>query len=212
MGNERRGWARKVLASVLWSFLIPVAVLAFAALLIPKTHKHHPALECMNDLRQIGGHLAMQEHRGEDIFAHSGSRFILQIAPMVKDDDLKVFICYKDDRHGNLLSWENIDALPQLYREDWPTAPCSYRGPDDELLARLRIDPDPDVPVIIACDMNGPDGLQPQHPTGVCCLWSNSKVTFVEWKDMVGSDRFPVVVPVPVGPNSPDLRFRHLVP
>lgn len=199
----------KVLLFVLVMFLVLTGV--FTSGILP----HHvgpsarPKLVCMNNLRQIGALLLMRMQMGEDIYDQRGAHFLLQVAPEVDAADLRVFLCEGDDRHADLLdSSDRDDRLRRMFKDDRRTAPCSYLGPDEELLSQLRENPNPEIPLIIACDMNGTDGQQPHHPNGVVCLWSDSKVTFTEWEEMEGYDGEPV----PVGPNSPDPRFRHLVP
>lgn len=170
---------------------------------IPRHPPHGKAIDCMNDLKQIGVLLTLRRQKGEEIFTESGSRFLLQVAPDLADHDLDVFLCPLDMRYAALRE----SALVEMLRTDWRTAPCSYRGPDEWLLAQLRANPDPKTLRVVACDMGGPDGDEPHHE-GVVVLYEDGRVDFLDWDEIEGADGDPV----PVGPNSPDPRLRHLVP
>lgn len=170
----------------------------------------HRKIECMNNLRILGGLLQKQRPGGKEIYEETGSKFLLQAAPEASDDHLYLFLCVEDERYSALRSGYGFDKerLSPLFREDWRTAPCSFRGPDKWLLERLRSGAYAREKVIIACDMNGLDGRSPHHIDGVVCLWNTTRITFMEWDQMEGYDGDIV----PVGPDSPDPRFQHLVP
>lgn len=204
MGKIRRIWLR----IDLYVFFLLVCT-AFL-LIVPWPSGHHHSrrrIECMMNLRQIGAIVADQQSEGVDIHSETGSRFLLQVSPELDDYDLGAFLCPEDERNDAAQEIAGTAEFIRLYRSDWRTAPCSYRGPDEELLSGLR-DRYPDPTVIIACDMNGPDGDEPHHEDGVCVLFETGRVDFLKWDEVEGSDGDPV----PVGPNSPDPRFRHLVP
>jgi hypothetical protein len=201
--RKRFSWRRVLLLLLFALVLGGLSVVALLEGLQSHNHRASPRVACMNNLRQIGGLMRgrMAEERMERV---PGSAFLKQMAPDIRDEDLVVFLCPKDSRYSSLLA--NQDDLVKHYREDWRTAPCSYRGPNAELLAEAFA---PDAPrLILACDHCGPAGSDPWHETGVVVLFNDGRVDFILWEEMEGYDGGPV----PVGPGSPDPRFRRLVP
>ncbi len=180
---------------------------------------HHPSrgdpclVGCMNNLRQLGA--LMSERLAEDRLQRvPGAVFLKQFAADLRNEDLQTFTCPGDPRYppADDLHWrwpwlvENLEDLVKRYADDWRTAPCSYRGPDADLLAEAF---GPYAPrLIIACDQNGPDGSAPYHAGGVVVLYNDARVGFIKWEKMEGYAGGPVKV----GPGSPDPRFRRLIP
>jgi hypothetical protein len=154
-------------------------------------------VRCMNNLRQLGGLLALKRAEG-NLERVPGAAYLLQVAPEVRDENLEIFLCSGDPRFAEFA----LDPAPfvTLYRDDWRTAPCSYAGPDHQLLSRMerhRVEE-----IIIACDAD-PN----HHADGICVLYNTGKVGFLPWSEIEGSDGRPVAI----GPTCPDRRFQHLV-
>ncbi|MBD3336857.1 MAG: hypothetical protein GF355_15195 [Candidatus Eisenbacteria bacterium] len=163
---------------------------------------------CSENLKRIGTLLASMAERGDDIFQESGSRFLLQVAPEMSDEELVAFICPGDPGYAHLVSGESREELTSLYRKDWRSAPCSYRGPDAAFVQTLRSGGSLEGAGIIACDMNGPKGNEPYHGDRVIALLGDGRVIMVSLNWM----REAYDGSIAVGPDSPDPRFRHLVP
>ena len=90
---------------------------------------------CMNNLRQLSM-LKSERLDAERLQLLPGSAFLRQMATDLDDADLEVFLCPDDPRYPSLIG--NRDDLVKRYRADLRTAPCSYRGPDADLLAEAR--------------------------------------------------------------------------
>jgi hypothetical protein len=161
-------------------------------------------VECMNSLRRFGEMMRGRTEEGS-LELLAGAALFLQGAGDFQDEDLVAFLCRGDPRYEELTS--DHPALVAMFRSDLKTAPCSYRGPDAQLLREAIEIPGADR-AIIACDLNGPDGNEPHHANGICVLWNTMKVDFIRWEHMEGYAGGPVQV----GPGSPDPRFRHLIP
>jgi hypothetical protein len=171
LARERKlfSW-RRVL--VLLLPVIAFGILYAMTLEIHPSHRAHPRVYCMNNLRSMG-YLIFEEGEPGRLERVPGSGFLKQLAIDVRDEDLGIFVCPGDPRYPFAddpdQPWlvENLEDLVKRYRRDWRTAPCSYRGPDAELLAEaLR----PNAPrLIIACDLNGPDGRDPFQRTVSWC-------------------------------------------
>ncbi len=83
------------------------------------------------------------------------------------------------------------------------TPHCFYRGPDLETARRFvegTLPPD----TVIACDADGPGGDIPWHEDYLIVLQASGRVVWLPRGD-------PSQVPLVIGPDSPDPRFRHLV-
>ena len=188
------------------------AVLFVLWLSIPNSspsHRHHPEwVMCNTGLWILGTHLQTRRDEGR-LQALTGSQFLLQIAGDLHDAELHHLVCPGDleRRVERRELWNESEEFIQRCRDDWRSTPCSYRGPDKELLAEIMASTRKITPAIIACDANGPDGRTPYHPNGINVLYENGEVEFLEWYEIKGSDGDPV----PVGPDSPDPRLRHLV-
>ena len=153
---------------------------------------------CMNGMMHLGGLLRARRERG-DLCAMAGEAFLLQLADEMKDAHLRFFLCWGEP--GNDCFHRYRDPEP-VSREGLRS---SYLGPDLETAGRF-VRGELDVKVFIACDAPGADG-EPHHRHGLTVLRADGLADFVEWKVMQGYDGGPV----PVGPDSPDPRFRHLV-
>jgi len=165
------------------------------------SHRHQTA--CLGHLFHLGGHLRATL-ASRKLSRRPGREFLLQVAPRVRDAYIGIFVCPGDRR----VRGSDVETPAHLarYRDDWKAAPCSYRGPSAEFLEKAARG-EATERYILACDRNGGDGRSPHHPGGVAVLWNDSQVQFVRWEEMEGGDGGPV----PVGPNSPDPRFQHLV-
>ncbi|MHC4470246.1 MAG: hypothetical protein ACYS99_04715 [Planctomycetota bacterium] len=165
------------------------------------SHRHQAA--CLTNLFHLAGHMRARL-ASLKLANESGSAFLLQLAPKVKDEWVKIFVCPGD--RGVVGTEVGTPDFVERYRAGWRSAPCSYRGPSAEFLAAAVRGEAPER-YILACDKNGADGRAPHHASGVCVLWNDSKVQFLRWEEMEGHEGGPVQV----GPGSPDPRFRHLI-
>jgi hypothetical protein len=158
------------------------------ALLEGPAHPVYPLLTCQNNLRQIGG-LLVAEHAAGRLRVLGGAAFLTQLAPLVIDEDLKVFLCPKDPGAPGANTRDRIH--------------CSYRGPDLET-ARRFVDGTLPKDAILACDACGDDGTVPYHEPGLCVMFASGKVECLKRGAPNGA-------PAKVGPGSLDPRFIHLV-
>ncbi|MCU0726693.1 MAG: hypothetical protein MUE73_13050, partial [Planctomycetes bacterium] len=145
-------------------------------------------LTCQNNLRQIGGLLLTERDAGR-LRILEGAAFLTQLAPLVSDDDLKVFLCPGDP------------GAPEANARD--RIHCSYRGPDLET-ARRFVEGTLPKDAILACDACGDDGTGQWHDRGLCVLYPSLKVECMRRGAPDGA-------PAKVGPGSEAPRFVRLV-
>jgi hypothetical protein len=163
---------------------------AFVALALfeGSTHPTYPLLTCQNNLRQIAGLLFTEREAGK-LRVVKGAAFLTQLAPLVVDEDLKIFFCPKDP------------GAPEANTRD--RIHCSYRGPDLET-ARRFVEGTLPKDAILACDACGDDGTVLHHKSGLVVLFASGKVQGLRRGTPDGA-------PAKVGPGSEDPRFVHLV-
>jgi hypothetical protein len=164
---------------------------------------------CLNNLRAIGGVLVERQLSGVDIRRHSGASFLLQIAPVVKDSQLSVFLCPEEpappDRPAPgtpefvemYRSVEDLSALDEAALRRM----CSYAGPDWE--------GHPFEPEAVEFRLWAADacfGGRPHHRRGLVVLYDNGATVFLETERIASAGEDRVVV----GPDSPDPRLRTL--
>jgi hypothetical protein len=166
--------------------------------------EHRNALVCLNNLRKMGELLAAREAAG-NLRQPDGAAFLLQVAPDLGDDDLKVFVCpaeqVPDPTRPDEGTPEFVDLFRRALPRDGPDARmCSFAGPD---FTRFPDRPG-DGPRIWACDRCRGGG--PHHKDGLAVLWSTGKVETIPRREIVGGESGRIIL----GPDSPDPRLRTL--
>lgn len=168
-----------------------VLAFALAAAVVPvacSAHPDQPKVVCLQNLDRLGQLLRRLEANGE-LKPLPGADYLLQVRAGLPERDSVFFQCPGDP--------------------DRDPARCSYRGPDAAFLARGAADRNSPEAAgqILACCACGDDGREPWHGDGVCVLHVKGVTEFIPYSEMEGYDGGPV----PIGPDSPDPRFRHLV-
>ena len=141
---------------------------------------------CLGNLAQVGKLLSMRIP-GNRLERLDGPDYLLQAKEELKTPKPSLFLCPGHE-----------DAAP---------GGCSYRGPDWRMVEESLKEGWIQKPVIVACCANGENGDSPYHEKGVCVLFDTGQTEFFPWTSMKGYEGGPV----PVGPDSPDPRFQHLV-
>ncbi len=201
------------LIEILVVITIIAALVGMVTLIIPKGQEAKNRVECMNNLRQIGGFLATI-HTGDGFKPYSGAAFVLQVAGDVSDEDLDVFICpgepdNMDDPRPEVGSQAFID----MYRKEMDLKTgkvnasfTSYAGANRKDYPHPKAGPGARKTQIWACDKcrNG----QPHHD-GIVVLYSSTKVGFLKLEDLHGQDAEAGTIIV--GPDSGDERLEKMI-
>lgn len=179
-----------------------------AALVIPRAHGDGDHVECMNNLRQIGGLLASRQ-AGEGLKEYSGPAFLLQVADDLQDEDLGLFICPGEPK-GAAPDRPPVGS-PEFIRMYWDLTPAdlakdrdwsrytSYAGPNWRQFPREK-----DADRLWACDHCAGGAA---HHDGITVLWNSSKVDFLKPDELTGMSAGLIQV----GPDSPDPRLEKMI-
>jgi prepilin-type N-terminal cleavage/methylation domain-containing protein len=202
------------LIEILVVITIIAALVGMVTLVIPKGQEAKNRVECMNNLRQVGGILATMKS-GEGLKPYNGAAFVLQVASEVNDEDLKVFVCpgeefNPDDPRPAI----NEPGFIEMYRKEMDLKGggqiedryCSYAGPNWREYPEAKAGAAAKKTRIWACDKcrNGQ-----AHHNGIVVLYTTSKVDFIKLEDLEGQNLEEGTINV--GQGSLDPRLEKMI-
>jgi hypothetical protein len=161
---------------------------------------------CMNNMREVLG-LLISRQATRRLRFYSGSAFVLQVAPLIRDENLTVFRCPGDSMKRSKLG----PGVVELYRNaklpaDGTLKLTSYAGPNWKDYPLRTVGREAGKSRLWICDAC--PGGKPHHRGGICVGYSSGKVEFIPIKDLKGHD--PAKQKIIVGPDSPDPRLKMM--
>lgn len=177
------------LIEILVVITIIAALVGMVTLVIPEGTAARNKVECMNNLRQVGGLLQARD-AGNKLKNYIGAGFLLQVAEEVNDSDLKVFICPGEEENMDDPRPEaGTDEFVAMFRKDMELPLkvedrfTSYAGPNWRDYPPQKAGEARQKSRLWGCDKcrNGA-----AHHDGIVTLYNTSKVEFIDFKDIEG--------------------------